>query len=121
MVVDFLHSHKAQLKVNRELYGEKVIHKCLYWWAARLSVDFDKDDTSFVITLSDPTESLNLKDVIASMKRDLIDFRTREIITDETKHIRAMLIAKAFANDDAFDENPPGGISDPTGFDPVKP
>lgn len=121
MVVDFLNSQKAQLIVDSGLYGEEVIHKCLYWWGDKLSIDLEKDNANFIVTLSDASEKLNLEDVILKIKVDLLDFKTREIIVKETKDIRAMLIAKAFANDDAFDEKPPGEISDPVGFDPSNP
>lgn len=120
MVVKFLNSHNVELIINRDIFSEESIIKCLYWWGDRLSVDLEKSDTSFIVTLSCTSEKLNLEDIIVSIKRDLLDFKTREIILNETKDIRALLIAKAFANDDAFDEKPPGAISDPLGFDPSK-
>jgi His-Xaa-Ser system protein HxsD len=119
MIVEFLSSNNAKLRVDRQLYSENVVHKCLYWWGNKLSIDVENDHDSFIISLIDLSENLDLKSVILDIKRDLIDFKTREIITSETKDIKAILIAKAFANDDIFDEGPTGAIRDPAGFDPL--
>jgi hypothetical protein len=56
--------------------------------------------------------------LLTKIKRDLVDFKTRDIISAETRNIREILIAKAFANDDSFDEPPPDNVNDPLGFDP---
>ena len=50
-------------------------------------------------------------------KRDLIDFKLRDIVTKETQTIRELITAKAFAYFD-LDDNPATEISDPVGFNP---
>lgn len=48
---------------------------------------------------------------------DLLDFKLRELIADETRPVRELLIAKAFAH---YDTEQPllAAISDPVGFHP---
>jgi len=70
-----------------------------------------------VITISDFPEELEFDDILTTIKKDLIDFKTRDIVAKETANIRTLLIAKAFANNDEFDEVPFGDINDPIGFD----
>ena len=55
---------------------------------------------------------------IKKLKNDLIDFQVRDIVTKETKNVRDLLIAKAFATTDKYETNPPGEVSDPVGFKP---
>jgi His-Xaa-Ser system protein HxsD len=62
----------------------------------------------------------NIKKILPKIENDLLDFKTREIVSLETKNIRELLIAKAFAFEDEFDEPAPGNINDPVGFDPSK-
>ena len=54
---------------------------------------------------------------IEKIKQDLLDFKLRDIINKETRIIRELLIAKAFANYDD-EEDPTTDISDPVGFSP---
>ena len=60
----------------------------------------------------------NFNSIEKKIRQDLIDFKTRDIITEETRNIRDLIIAKAFSKIDDFDSQPPGEISDPVGFDP---
>ena len=54
---------------------------------------------------------------LQKLERDLIDFQLRDTITKETQNVRDLLVAKAFSNGE-FDEEPPGEVSDPVGFNP---
>lgn len=51
------------------------------------------------------------------VKRDLLDFKLRDIVTKETKVVRELLVAKAFAYY-GLEDNPNSEVSDPVGFDP---
>lgn len=118
MIVIPIDKFSVQLIIDSGIYSESVIHKCFYWYGSRCQIDIEKQAEEFRITLADPAGKINLETVIAEIRRDLLDFQTREIITRETKDIRAILIAKAFANDDTLDEDASWTIQDPIGFDP---
>lgn len=47
----------------------------------------------------------------------MIDFKLRDIVSKETKTIRELIIAKAFAYYEE-DQSPDTEISDPVGFNP---
>jgi len=59
----------------------------------------------------------DIQALISDIRKNLIDFKTRDLVAKETADIKALLIAKAFANEEDFDEFPPGDLNDPLGFD----
>ncbi|MGF6850156.1 His-Xaa-Ser system protein HxsD [Chitinophaga sp. W3I9] len=106
--------------VATELYPEVVLFKCLYWYTNAFEVDIIKTDPlqyKIILTRLYNAEPVDWKTIIVKLKQDLIDFKLRQCITDETKTIRELIIAKAFA----YYENetiPMSEISDPVGFSP---
>jgi len=111
---------KIQIKITQSLYSSEVIHKCLYWYKGKYEVDFEGVKGYFVLNITDPKSDIDLEFVVKKLKEDLIDFKTREIIHIETRNIRELLIAKAFAHNDELENLPMGDINDPVGFDPLK-
>jgi His-Xaa-Ser system protein HxsD len=120
MVVTPIDETSIQIKIDGTLYSSEVVHKCFYWYAGKYSVDISTEGKSFIVKLADPKQEWDIQSVVSKIKTDLIDFKTREIVSNETKNIREMLIAKAFAHNDEFEEQPSGNINDPVGFDPSK-
>ena len=118
MLVTHIDETSIQIKIASSLYSSEVIHKCFYWHAGKYSVEISTEAESFIVKLIDPKQEWDIQSVVSKIKTDLIDFKTREIISNETKNIREMLIAKAFAHNDEFEEQPSGNISDPVGFKP---
>ncbi|WP_158210725.1 His-Xaa-Ser system protein HxsD [Myroides phaeus] len=105
---------------NAELYSKDSVFKCTYWYCNDFHCNIDivniEDNQYFKIVLVPLEQNKhNLKLVLKKLENDLIDFNLRDIVTKETKNIRDLLIAKAFSNGE-FDENPPGEVTDPVGF-----
>lgn len=117
MEIKLLNLSTAQIIIDGKLYSVEVIHKCFYWYGDKFSVDIKVEGDFFVIDISELGNEGTIEKIFAKIKNDLIDFKTREIISTETKNIRDLLVAKAFANGE-FDESPSGEISDPVGFNP---
>lgn len=120
MLVTLIDETTFQIKIDSLLYSSEVIYKCFYWYGGKFSVDIKFENNSYCITITDPKIEWDIESIISKIKTDLIDFKTREIIFKETKNIREILIAKAFAHGDDFDEPPPGNVNDPLGFDPTQ-
>lgn len=118
MIVTQIEETSINIKIDINLYSSEVVHKCFYWYAGKYSVEIITEGKSFIVKLTDIKKEWDIQSVVSKIKTDLIDFKTREIIFNETKNIREMLIAKAFAHNDEFDEQPSGNINDPVGFDP---
>ncbi|RYE57212.1 MAG: His-Xaa-Ser system protein HxsD [Sphingobacteriales bacterium] len=95
------------------------LYKCFYWYGGNFDVVISHPNTQqYQIELSPKFESPDFNETISKVKRDLIDFKLRNIVTKETQTIRELIVAKAFANYDD-EENPSTELADPVGFDPL--
>lgn len=112
--------NSLHFSLKEELYSEDVLFKCFYWYGADYSIDINKKGgTYFIVFISKSDQLINHNELLLKIKNDLIDFKLRHIIANETKNIRDLLTAKAFAHFQ-IDENPGTEISDPVGFDPLE-
>jgi His-Xaa-Ser system protein HxsD len=107
---------------DAKVFSKEAILKCLYWFGDKFHTNISllSNDT-YLISLK-PLASANVKEdeldlYLQKLERDLIDFQLRDTITKETQNVRDLLVAKAFSNGE-FDEEPPGDVSDPVGFNP---
>ncbi|SEN24428.1 His-Xaa-Ser system protein HxsD [Chitinophaga rupis] len=115
-----INDHQLCLLIDGRQYNEKVLYKCFYWYSNNYSVDIDIETGPFYkITLqaTKESDSLSWNHLIEKIKKDLIDFKLRDIISQETQTIRELIVAKAFAYYE-IQETPQTNISDPVGFNP---
>ncbi|GEP96120.1 His-Xaa-Ser system protein HxsD [Chitinophaga cymbidii] len=108
------------LCIDARLYNEAVIYKCFYWYGKDFDTEIElKDNLDYKVTLRplDGNIEVDWKELIDRIRRNLIDFKLRDIVATETKTIRELIVAKAFAHYE-IEELPKTGISDPVGFDP---
>jgi His-Xaa-Ser system protein HxsD len=106
------------LEVDKEIYNLDTLHKCFYWYGASFDVDISNySSSSFQITLKPKDDTAKLEETVSKIKRDLIDFKLRDIVTKETQTIRELIIAKAFAYYEE-DDSPRSELTDPVGFNP---
>jgi His-Xaa-Ser system protein HxsD len=107
---------------DASLFSKDAILKCLYWFGDKFHTTVSvKDENTYTITLK-PLDTANVKEddldlYLQKLERDLIDFQLRDTITKETQNVRDLLVAKAFSHGE-FEEEPPGEVSDPVGFNP---
>lgn len=108
--------------VDTTLFSKEVVLKTLYWYGDKFHTNLNlAGEETYLIKLKSLSNA-NIKEgdldyYLQKLERDLIDFHLREIINNETKNVRDLLVAKAFSNGE-FDEAPPGEVSDTVGFDP---
>lgn len=110
--------NKLTVVAEKSIYTSDVLHKCFYWYGAMFHVTISEKDISFYeIELYPKFEDVVLEDSTSKIKRDLIDFKLRDTVNKETRTIRDLIIAKAFAY---YEErtSPDTELSDPVGFDP---
>jgi His-Xaa-Ser system protein HxsD len=119
MEVIYIDQSSVNIRIDSTLYSSGVVHKCFYWYAANYSIAIITEEKTFVVKLTALKNESDIESLVGKIQTDLIDFKTREIIAHETKNIREMIIAKAFANSDEFEEKPTGNINDPVGFHPL--
>lgn len=110
-------NNELRLLIEKEIYNEEVLYKCFYWYGANFNVEITNYSTEFFKVSLQPKTLIDLEATIDKVKRDLVDFKLRVIVANETKTVRELLIAKAFAHY-VFDNDPTTKISDPVGFNP---
>lgn len=92
------------IEIDRTVYSDACITKCIY----ALSKDFDCQ--RFLIgarervLITPQDKSSNEEEIRHAFFQTLNDYKAREIIAAETKEIRTILYAKAFADCEDFDE-----------------
>ncbi|MFL5384724.1 MAG: His-Xaa-Ser system protein HxsD [Longimicrobiaceae bacterium] len=124
MMVHEASASHLELRLRPDLYSEAVVFKCFYWYGSEFDVTIDRADDahrSLAVVLSarrPPLSGEDLERLISRVKRDLVDFKTRDIVARETQAIRELLVAKAFASSDELDEPLLGSITDLGGSEP---
>lgn len=116
-----IEGQKIVVYADKRIYTKNSIIKCLYWYGGTFRTTLElQDEATFKITLQLINEvnddKLELQYYLQKLERDLLDFQLREIVVKQTKTVRELLIAKAFANYAEL-QSPPGDIADPVGFD----
>lgn len=93
------------ITIDRRIYNDSIISKAIYW----LSGDY----IIVRCLLDDNTESLSITANNANIAEDTVktklmqilnDFKLRQIVSDETRDIKTILYAKAFAEDEDLSE-----------------
>ncbi|MFD2968848.1 His-Xaa-Ser system protein HxsD [Sphingobacterium bambusae] len=110
------YQHKILFTIESSLYSEAVIHKCFYWYLSKFQIEIQSVMHHYQVTVDQISLEVDQEHLIAQIKKNLVDYHTREIITRETIDIRTLLVVKAFAHDDAFDDMPGGDLNDTVGF-----
>lgn len=107
--------------VGKTLFSEDILFKCFYWYGNNYSISINSlNKHTYKVNIklkSDTLIDFDGEKLYEKVIRDLNDFKLRDIVTKETKNIRELLVAKAFAHYD-FQEHPSSNVSDPIGFDP---
>jgi His-Xaa-Ser system protein HxsD len=110
----------AEVLIDAAEYSRTVIHKCFYWYTRDFNVEITSASSAqwrIMLTAKELEAKQPWEQLPARINNDLLDFSLREIVAEETRTIRELLVAKAFANYDtqAVLES---DISDPVGFHP---
>ena len=109
----------VKVEIERSLYNEDTIFKCFYWYSRDFIVNIETKSEHYIVSLQSKGSILQPEFIREKVSRDLVDFKLRDIVTKETRIIRELIVAKAFA---WYDEEitPAGTITDPIGFNPEK-
>lgn len=111
-----------EVVVDQQYVSEATLHKCFYWYTRDYQVTIQPrtNQQMQVQLVAKDHVVVDLMGLQHQVHNDLLDFRLRELIAEETRPIRELLVAKAFAH-----YAPPqpltATISDPVGFHPLAP
>jgi His-Xaa-Ser system protein HxsD len=116
----FVRPDGLEVVVETAQYSEVTLHKCFYWYTRDYRVTIQPALAGQLRVQLVPKEGgiLDMPALQSQVHNDLLDFRLRELIAEETRPVRELLLAKAFAH-----YAPPqpltAVISDPVGFHPL--
>lgn len=93
------------ITVDKRIYSDSVISKAVYWLSGDFSIARRLIDDSLeeitATALSDAIET----EFETRFMQSLNDFKLRQIVADETRDIKTILYAKAFAEDEDLSED----------------
>lgn len=105
-----MENHQINIILDSRLYSKDSIFKCIYWYLDKFIVNVTLESNFYHISFSPKLgtiiDSVELMDLKNKIHQDFNDFNLRDIISNETKDIRNLLIAKAFSPFDS-EEDPP--------------
>lgn len=114
-----LSADTATIAVDASVYSEAVVFKAFYWYGGDYDVRVESEPGALRVTLASLGGDISeerLAALASRVSRDLVDFRTRDIVARETQAVRELLVAKAFADVEGLASEPPGSAGDPVGF-----
>lgn len=91
------------IEIDRNIYSDIVISKVVYWLSSKYIIkrtilgDTEELDIKFSEDEKEITEE--------EFYRLLNDYKLRDLVAKETKEIKTILYAKAFADDENFSED----------------
>lgn len=102
-----INPNSISLTIDLNVFNDQVVSKMLYWvsdsffvfWSNECGLAKIQLEKKKGIITNEEFKLLKLR-----LNQDLIDFKTRDIVNQETKTIRELLLVKAFATTDEFDE-----------------
>ena len=89
--------------VDRNIYSDSVISKVVYWLSSEYVIKRLSDTNNENIEIN--VDSKNAEKIETKFFQMLNDYKLREVIAKETKEIKTILYAKAFADDENFSED----------------
>lgn len=93
------------IEIDRRIYNDSVISKAIYWLSGDyIIVRSLLNDITESISITTKSGSINEQELEVKLLKTLNDFKLRQIVADETRDIKTILYAKAFAEDEDLSE-----------------
>lgn len=93
------------ISIDRRIYNDSVISKAIYWLSGDyIIVRSFLDDNTESLSITAADANVTEETLKATLMQTLNDFKLRQIAADETRDIKTILYAKAFAEDEELSE-----------------
>ena len=90
------------LVVDKNIYSDSVISKVVYWLSSEYIIKRRSESNFENIEIN--VDNKNAEKIETKFFQLLNDYKLREVIAQETREIKTILYAKAFADDEDFSE-----------------
>lgn len=108
IAAEFKSENSFCFRIDASIFNEKVLTKVLYWYSDSYIIYWSRlNENIHEITLvlkRDGNRHYSFECITNKLNQDLIDYKNRDIILNETKDIRNILYVKAFSNNDDFED-----------------
>lgn len=92
-----------KIVIDKNIFSDSVISKVVYWMSSEYVIR--RSSEANIETIEINVDNKNAKKIEEKFFQLLNDYKLREIIARETKEIKTILYAKAFADDEDFSED----------------
>ena len=90
--------------IDKSIYSDSVISKTVYWLSGDFQIIRRNDGDNEIITATPLNDGVSTDTFESRLFSSLNDFKLREIVANETRDIKTILYAKAFAEDETLSE-----------------
>ncbi len=106
----------ATLLLDENIYCREAVLLASDWFTDRCYVSISRPGPGkLAVAIKSKTSRTELEPLLSEFQNALLDFQLRVEIGRETKQIRELIVAKAFAEGDLLDDAPVGDWHDPVG------
>jgi His-Xaa-Ser system protein HxsD len=106
--------------VNTDLYSTEALFRVCYLFTGRCYIFLAQDERSSVIKvhLTRKSSDADMNEIAGEFSNELINQKVRLSVAAETKQIRELIVAQAFAEADLLDRDGPEAsyLEDPKGI-----
>lgn len=89
------------LTIDRQIYSDACISKVVYWLSAQYAIERSLSGNTETLSITrNDGQPFDENELRAQCLQLLNDYKLRQTIDDETRDIRTILYAKAFADDE---------------------
>lgn len=95
------------VSIDRRIFSDSVISKAVYWMSGDFTIarQMVNDHTENIEISHNSSNNISNAEIEQLLMQSLNDFKLREIVADETRDIKTILYAKAFAEDEDLSED----------------
>ena len=103
-----------RIPVDPAIYTLPALFRACYWLTDRCYVLITQEADRFQLHLScKPNTETPLEQIAGEFANSLLDHQLRVELETETRGVRELIVAKAFAEGNLLEDTPPGDPQDP--------
>jgi His-Xaa-Ser system protein HxsD len=105
----------VSILVNSSIYSREAVLKAAYWFTDRCHILVGASESGALdVQIRLKKDGDSLEEIAGEFANSLLDHQLRQEISAETEPVRALIVAKAFAEAGLLEDDPiPGEIRDP--------
>jgi His-Xaa-Ser system protein HxsD len=105
---------EASVLVDEAVYSKDAVLRAAYWFTDRCNISISSEGPGRLkVSFASKDGASSVDDLVAEFNNSLIDHQLRVELDRETRPLRELIVAKAFAEGSELDDPPVGDDRDP--------